>query len=231
MNRNQKLIGLLMLSMSLLASCGSESEPKQTQTNKSEVATPIAKEVEAVSKPKIQIDKSNPNWKENLELPTLYSFETGKTYYWDMQTNKGEMSFKLYHESAPMHATSTIFLTELGFYDDVIFHRIIPGFMAQGGDPTGTGRGGPGYRYDGEFDGAISHNRPGLLSMANAGPGTDGSQFFITFEPTVFLDGKHTIFGELVTGEATLKQLEQLGSPSGATGERVLIEKATIRIE
>ena len=231
MTRNQKLIGLLTLSMSLLVSCGRESDPKEIEPTQNEVAKPIAEKVEALATPTIQIDKSNSNWKENLELPTLYSFETGKTYYWDMQTNQGEMSFKLFHESAPMHATSTIFLTELGFYDDVVFHRIIPGFMAQGGDPTGTGRGGPGYRYNGEFDGTASHNRPGLLSMANAGPGTDGSQFFITFVPTAFLDGKHTIFGELVTGETTLKQLEQLGSPSGTTGERVVIEKATIRIE
>lgn len=231
MHRNQKLIGLLMLSMSLLASCGNEPEPIQAETTQNKVTTQVTKGVQAMEKTTVQIDKTNPNWKENLELPTLYSFETGKNYYWDMQTNKGEMSFKLFHESAPMHATSTIFLTELGFYDDVVFHRIIPDFMAQGGDPTGTGRGGPGYRYDGEFDGSTSHTRPGLLSMANAGPGTDGSQFFITFVPTTFLDGKHTIFGELVTGEATLKQLEQFGSSSGATSERIVIEKATIRIE
>ncbi|MFT6956546.1 MAG: peptidyl-prolyl cis-trans isomerase B (cyclophilin B) [Halieaceae bacterium] len=230
MNRNQQLIGLLMFSMSLLVACGNEPEPKETETT-NKVATRLAKETEAAPKPMVQIDKSNPNWKQNLELPTLYSFEAEKSYYWDMQTNKGEMSFKLYHESAPMHATSTIFLTKMGFYDDVIFHRIIPGFMAQGGDPTGTGRAGPGYQYDGEFDGSTSHTRPGLLSMANAGPGTDGSQFFITFEPTVFLDGKHTIFGELVTGEATLKQLEEFGSRSGATSERIVIKKATIRIE
>ncbi|MEH6611349.1 MAG: peptidylprolyl isomerase [Halioglobus sp.] len=231
MNRNQQLIGLLMLSMFLLASCGNEPEPKENETTKTEEVTQIVKEIEEASKPTVQIDKSNPNWKENLELPTLYSFEPGKNYYWDMQTNKGEMTFKLYHESAPMHATSTIFLTESGFYDDVVFHRIIPGFMAQGGDPTGTGRSGPGYKYDGEFDGSTSHTRSGLLSMANAGPGTDGSQFFITFVPTAFLDGKHTIFGELVTGEATLKQLEEFGSRSGATSERIVIEKATIRIE
>jgi peptidyl-prolyl cis-trans isomerase B (cyclophilin B) len=231
MNRNLKLIGLLTLSMSLLAACGNEPEPKMTATTQNEVAAQVTKETEAMSESTVQIDKSNPNWKEKLELPALYSFEAGKSYYWDMQTNKGEMSFKLYHESAPMHATSTIFLTELGFYDDVIFHRIIPDFMAQGGDPTGTGRGGPGYQYDGEFDGSTSHTRSGLLSMANAGPGTDGSQFFITFVPTVFLDGKHTIFGELVTGEDTIKQLEKYGSSSGATSEPIVIEKATIRIE
>jgi peptidyl-prolyl cis-trans isomerase B (cyclophilin B) len=231
MNINLKLIGLLTLSTSLLAACGNEPEPKKTEITQNEVAAQVTKETEAMTKPTVEIDKSNPDWKEKLELPTLYNFEAGKNYYWDMQTNKGGMSFKLYHESAPMHATSTIFLTELGFYDDVIFHRIIPGFMAQGGDPTGTGRGGPGYRYDGEFDGSTSHTRSGLLSMANAGPGTDGSQFFITFVPTVFLDGKHTIFGELVTGEATITQLEEFGSSSGATSERIVIEKATIRIE
>ena len=123
------------------------------------------------------------------------------------------------------------FLTDVGFYDDVVFHRIIPGFMAQGGDPTGTGRGGPGYRYAGEFDGTTSHDKPGLLSMANAGPGTDGSQFFITFVPTQYLDGKHTIFGEIVSGEETLAMLEAAGSRSGQTSEQVKIEKATIRVE
>ena len=82
-----------------------------------------------------------------------------------------------------MHVGSTIYLTHLGFYDGVPFHRVIPGFMAQGGDPTGSGRGGPGYKYAGEFDPKVTHDKPGLLSMANAGPGTDGSQFFITFVP------------------------------------------------
>lgn len=231
MNRSQKLIGLLMLSMSVIVSCENEPEPIKVETPQNEVTEKVTKGIQAMEEPTVQIDKSNPNWKESLELPPVYSFEPGKNYYWDMRTNKGEMSFKLYPESAPMHATSTIFLTELGFYDDVVFHRIIPDFMAQGGDPTGTGRGGPGYQYDGEFDGSTSHTSSGLLSMANAGPGTDGSQFFITFVPTPFLDGKHTIFGELVAGEATLKQLEEFGSSSGATSERIVIEKATIRIE
>ena len=103
--------------------------------------------------------------------------------------------------------------------------------MAQGGDPTGTGRGGPGYKYAGEFDGTTSHERPGLLSMANAGPGTDGSQFFITFVPTGFLDGKHTIFGELIAGEETLRALEKAGSRSGRTSETLKIIRATIRVE
>ncbi len=175
------------------------------------------------------VDKSNPFWKLQLTAPDIMSFESGDTYHWDLDTNMGGMSFRLFHDAAPMHVTSTVYLTELGFYDDVIFHRVIPGFMAQGGDPTGTGRGGPGYQYQGEFSSGLSHDRPGLLSMANAGPGTDGSQFFITFAPARHLDGNHTIFGELITGEETLKALEERGSNSGKTTEHLEIIKATIR--
>lgn len=175
------------------------------------------------------VDKSNPYWKQQLTAPDIMSFEPGETYHWDLETNMGGMSFRLFHEAAPMHVTSTIYLTELGFYDDVVFHRVIPGFMAQGGDPTGTGSGGPGYQYQGEFSSGLSHDRPGLLSMANAGPGTDGSQFFITFVPTLHLDGNHTIFGEITTGLETLDALEDRGSNSGKTTEHLEIIKATIR--
>jgi cyclophilin family peptidyl-prolyl cis-trans isomerase len=103
--------------------------------------------------------------------------------------------------------------------------------MAQGGDPAGNGTGGPGYEYDGEFEGGAKHDRPGILSMANAGPGTDGSQFFLTFVPTGHLDGKHTVFGETVKGMDTLKALESAGSASGRTKEKLEITKATIRVE
>ena len=185
----------------------------------------VAPEVAAV------VDKTDPNWKQQLSKPEMMAFTPGMKFYWDMETNMGNMSFLLFHEQTPMHATSTIYLTELGFYDEVLFHRVIPGFMAQGGDPTGTGRGGPGYKYEGEFPAGLSHDRPGLLSMANAGPGTDGSQFFITFVPTQYLDGKHTIFGELVDGMETLKALEERGSNSGRTVEELKIVKATIRRE
>ncbi len=220
-----KLTGSTVWLPLLLASCGGG--------NSAIDATDVVEEqmTTATSQSADGIDRSNPDWKQNLALPPMFSFENDKTYYWDLETNKGTMSFRLYHKRAPMHVSSTKFLTELGFYDDVVFHRIIPGFMAQGGDPTGTGRGGPGYRYAGEFDGTTSHDKPGLLSMANAGPGTDGSQFFITFVPTQYLDGKHTIFGEIVAGEETLAMLEAVGSRSGQTSEQVKIEKATIRVE
>jgi cyclophilin family peptidyl-prolyl cis-trans isomerase len=130
-----------------------------------------------------------------------------------------------------MHASSTIYLSRLGFYDGLKFHRVINGFMAQGGCPLGTGTGGPAYKYDGEFDRNTRHDRPGLLSMANAGPGTDGSQFFLTFVPTPHLDGKHTIFGEVVEGADTLKALEKRGSRSGATTEPLVMNKTTIEVE
>jgi cyclophilin family peptidyl-prolyl cis-trans isomerase len=133
---------------------------------------------------------------------------------------------------APMHVSSTIYLTEVGFYDGTSFHRVIPGFMAQGGDPLGNGTGGPGYKYAGEFSPKVKHDKPGLLSMANAGPGTDGSQFFLTFVPTSHLDGKHTIFGEVVEGLDNLKKMERFGSsPSGKTSKPIVLDAAKIVVE
>ncbi|MEW6991007.1 peptidylprolyl isomerase [Colwelliaceae bacterium 6441] len=177
------------------------------------------------------IDKSDPNWKTKLTQPQLLTFTEGKDYFWELETNQGKLTIKLYTDSAPMHVSSTIYLTELGFYDGLIFHRVIPGFMAQGGDPIGTGAGNPGYQYDGEFSAEVSHNEPGLLSMANAGPGTDGSQFFITFKATPFLDGKHTVFGQVVKDlNDSLAKIEALGSRRGKTSQEVKIIKASIRI-
>jgi len=177
------------------------------------------------------VDKTRRAWKSTLEKPPKASFTAGKSYFWNLETNKGAIKVKLMPDVAPMHVSSTIYLTRLGFYDGTIFHRVIPKFMAQGGDPTGTGRGGPGYKYDGEFDSSVKHDKPGLLSMANAGPGTDGSQFFLTFVKTPHLNGKHTIFGRVVEGMDTVKELEKAGSRSGKTTEKLLIESATISVE
>jgi cyclophilin family peptidyl-prolyl cis-trans isomerase len=177
------------------------------------------------------VDKSRRAWKSTLEKPSKVSFTAGKNYFWNIETNKGAIKVKLMPDVAPMHVSSTIYLTRLGFYDDTVFHRVISGFMAQGGDPTGTGRGGPGYKYDGEFDRSVKHDKPGLLSMANSGPGTDGSQFFLTFVKTPHLNGKHTIFGRVVEGMDTVKDLEKVGSRSGKTKEKLMIESATISVE
>jgi len=177
------------------------------------------------------VDKARRAWKSTLAKPPKVSFTAGKTYYWNLETNKGKIKIKLMPDAAPMHVSSTIYLTRLGFYDDTVFHRVIQGFMAQGGDPTGTGRGGPGYKYDGEFDRSVKHDKPGLLSMANAGPGTDGSQFFLTFVKTPHLNGKHTIFGRVIKGMDTVKALEKSGSRSGKTKEKLMIESATISVQ
>jgi cyclophilin family peptidyl-prolyl cis-trans isomerase len=177
------------------------------------------------------VDKARRAWKSTLEKPPKVSFTAGKSYFWNLETNKGAIKVKLMPDVAPMHVSSTVYLTRLGFYDGTVFHRVIPKFMAQGGDPTGTGRGGPGYKYDGEFDASVKHDKPGMLSSANSGPGTDGSQFFLTFVKTPHLDGKHTIFGRVVEGMDTVKELEKAGSRGGKTKEKLQLESATISVE
>jgi peptidyl-prolyl cis-trans isomerase B (cyclophilin B) len=176
------------------------------------------------------IDTARSGWRLSLPRPPAVAFDDGSKYFWRLETSHGTMTVRLMADVAPMHVSSTIYLTRLGFYDGLSFHRVITGFMAQGGCPRGSGTGGPGYQYDGECDPAVRHDRPGLLSMANAGPGTDGSQFFLTFVPTPWLDGNHTIFGEVVEGTETLKALEQRGSQSGRPSEPLEIQRATIEV-
>lgn len=175
-----------------------------------------------------QIDKTADNWRTSLPQPPQVPFDPDSTYLWKMTTNKGVISIRLLPDVAPMHVSSTAFLARLGFYDGLSFHRVIQGFMAQGGCPLGTGTGGPGYTYDGEFSRSQRHDRAGLLSMANAGPGTDGSQFFLTFVPTPHLDDNHSIFGEVVDGSEAVSALEQAGSRSGATSEPLTIESTEV---
>ncbi len=118
-----------------------------------------------------------------------------------IETNKGTINLNLFADKAPMTVANFVNLAKRGYYDGLKFHRVIPEFMIQGGCPQGTGTGGPGYRFGDEFDDSLIHDRPGILSMANAGPGTNGSQFFITHVPTPWLDNRHTVFGA-VQGDA-----------------------------
>ena len=142
--------------------------------------------------------------------PPAMMIDPQKTYRARMDTSKGMIEIDLYADRAPMTVNNFVFLSNDGFYDDVIFHRVLDGFMAQGGDPTGSGRGGPGYRWDDEDSALrIRHDAPGTLSMANAGPNTNGSQFFITFIPTPHLDGRHAVFGRVADDES-LKILNSL---------------------
>ncbi len=175
-------------------------------------------------------DTAQDGWRTRLPKPKAVAFAPGKTYFADMATNKGPLRIRLFTAEAPMHATSFLYLARLGFFDGLAFHRVIKGFMAQGGCPLGTGTGGPGYRFDGEFTPKLRHDRAGLLSQANAGPGTDGSQFFLTFLPTAWLDDKHTIFGEVVAGLETLQALEAAGSERGTPKEPLRIERVSCEV-
>ena len=178
-----------------------------------------------------EIDKSKSSWKTNLPKFKELSFDADKSYFWVIETSKGTMKLKLFTDSAPNHCANFVYLSTLGFFDDLGFHRVITRFMAQGGCPLGTGTGGPGYRFPGEHPPTPKHDKPGILSMANAGPGTDGSQFFITFVPTPHLDGNHTVFGEVVEGMDVLQALEAAGSGSGRPSEKLGITKASIVVE
>jgi peptidyl-prolyl cis-trans isomerase B (cyclophilin B) len=157
---------------------------------------------------------------QTWDSPPEMQIDEDAVYAVTLQTDKGDIELDLYPEHAPKTVNNFVFLSEEGFYDGVSFHRIIPNFMAQGGDPTGTGRGGPGYTFDDEFDGNPLKHDKGVISMANAGPNTNGSQFFITHEPQPHLNGKHTVFGEVTDGQDVVDSLEQ-----GDTIQSVSIEK------
>lgn len=135
--------------------------------------------------------------------------EEDKSYQAIIRTEKGDMTFQLYAKNAPMTVNNFAFLATQGFYDGTMFHRVIPNFMAQAGDPSGTGRGGPGYKFKDEFSPTLRFSKRGLLAMANAGPGTNGSQFFITHVPTPHLNNRHTIFGELIDGDDVLAAIRE----------------------
>jgi len=126
-----------------------------------------------------------------------------------LTTSKGNIEATLQPSKAPVTVANFLNLSKRGFYNDITFHRVINQFMIQGGDPTGTGRGGPGYRFEDEVKSGLKHDRPGIFSMANAGPGTNGSQFFITHVPTPHLDGKHTVFGFVTKGQDVVDAIAQ----------------------
>ena len=144
-------------------------------------------------------------WKNPPDL----RIDIKKTYLIYIVTSKGTINLELYPEHAPMTVNNFVFLAEQGFYDDVTFHRVIDNFVIQGGDPTGTGSGGPGYRFADETYGNPLKHGTGYISMANAGPNTNGSQFFITHSPQPHLDGKHTVFGKVVDGMDVVNAIKQ----------------------
>jgi len=161
--------------------------------------------------------------------PPPMTIDVNKQYTATVETEKGKMVVELFAKDVPVTVNNFVFLAREGFYDGTTFHRVKPGFMAQGGDPTGTGRGNPGYKFDDEF---TEHKHvAGTLSMANAGPNTNGSQFFITYTPQHGLDGKHTVFGRLIEGMDVLEKLtprdpSQNPQFEGDTIVRITIEES-----
>jgi peptidyl-prolyl cis-trans isomerase B (cyclophilin B) len=151
--------------------------------------------------------------------PPEMQIDLQKTYQASIETNRGTIELELYPQHAPKTVNNFVFLASEGYYDGVIFHRVIKDFMIQGGDPTGTGRGGPGYRFEDEVKNNPLTHETGVISMANAGPNTNGSQFFITHLPQPHLNGKHTVFGKVSNGQDVVAAIRQ--------GDR--ITKVTIR--
>jgi cyclophilin family peptidyl-prolyl cis-trans isomerase len=141
--------------------------------------------------------------------PPSGALDTSKRYTARFKTEKGDILVELHADRAPLTVENFVNLARAGFYDGTTFHRVIGGFMAQGGDPTGTGTGGPGYQFGDEFHPELRHDAPGILSMANAGAGTNGSQFFITYGPTPHLDNKHSVFGRVTEGLDVLRSLRE----------------------
>ena len=160
---------------------------------------------------------TTPNRKTYSAAPSM-KIDTSKQYTASIKTNKGNLALELFASDVPVTVNNFVVLARDKFYDGVTFHRVIPGFVAQGGDPTGTGRGNPGYRFADEF---TKHTHvAGALSMANSGPNTNGCQFFITYTPQHDLDGKHSVFGQLVEGMDVLEKIEP-----GDTIIRITIEE------
>lgn len=161
---------------------------------------------------------SQKQWKN----PPAMAIDTSKIYRVSMKTTRGLITLDLYPKHAPKTVNNFVFLIREGFYDGVKFHRVINNFVIQGGDPTGTGMGGPGYRFEDELKGNPLIHETGVISMANAGPNTNGSQFFITHSPQPHLNGKHTVFGKVTSGMDVVNAIRQ-----GDLMETVTVEEVT----
>ena len=159
--------------------------------------------------------------------PPEMAIDQTMTYRATLQTEKGDIVLQLFAAEAPITVNNFVFLSRNGYYDGVTFHRVIPDFMAQSGERTGTGAGGPGYTFEDEVGSGLTFDRPGLLAMANAGPGTNGSQFFITYAPTPHLNGMHTIFGEVLKGMDVAHAIPPR-NPQSATEPGAAIKSVTI---
>jgi cyclophilin family peptidyl-prolyl cis-trans isomerase len=206
------LFYMLLLTLFLLLATslvGAQDEVSGTPEDICEAATPA----------------DEPETREFTEAEDV--LEVGVDYHAIFCTDAGAIYIDLYESLAPLTVNNFVFLAESGYYNNIIFHRVMQDFMAQGGDPTGTGSGGPGYQFRDEFSPFMTFDRPGLLAMANAGAGTNGSQFFITTVPTPHLDFKHTIFGEVLAGQENVEGI-MLRDPSVTDADATTLETVVI---
>jgi cyclophilin family peptidyl-prolyl cis-trans isomerase len=181
------------------------------------------------SSEEILLEESLLSNKEWSSPPTMI-IDTQNEYTAVIETELGNIVLRLFANESPITVNNFVFLAQQGYYDGVAFHRVIHDFMVQGGDPTGTGSGGPGYMFEDEVDNGLKFDKPGLLAMANSGPGTNGSQFFITHLATPHLNGNHTIFGEVIEGMDTVFTIPER-NPNNATSKGVVMRKVTIQNE
>jgi cyclophilin family peptidyl-prolyl cis-trans isomerase len=165
---------------------------------------------------------------KQYSAPPPMTIDPKKRYTAVFHTVSGDFEAELFAAQAPRTVNNFVFLARDGFYNETTFHRVIRGFMAQGGDPTGSGRGGPGYRFADEFHPALRHDSAGVLSMANAGPNTNGSQFFITFGSTPHLDNRHAVFGRVTKNLETVLKIPER-DPGTATGLGLVLRSVEIR--
>lgn len=224
--RSVRWIGaLILLLMLLLSGCATRSEePVATVIAETPAAATVPEEAAAIAPvatpvpegtvpPPDLADRGPAAELEPIDRNGMYdappemSIDPGKYYYATIMTNRGDIRVQLFAERVPKTVNNFVFLARQGFYDNTSFHRVIDGFMAQAGDPTGTGAGGPGYEFEDEFYPGLVFDQSGLLAMANRGPNTNGSQFFITFGPADWLNGGHTIFGKVIEGEEVLSRI------------------------
>lgn len=206
---------------------GREPEPRATGTG-SPTPTPSAPAVACNGKEPEAAGERKPTF----DAPPEMTIDPGETYVATVKTSCGRIELRLFAEEAPITVNNFIFLAEQGFYDGLTFHRIVPDFVIQGGDPKGSGRGGPGYQFEDEIVSRLKFDGSGLLAMANSGPDTNGSQFFITLGEAEHLNGKHTIFGEVIGGTDVVREIGRLPTgPDERPLSTVYILRVTITVE
>ena len=215
-----KYVAIILL---ILVACAQQAVQTKTEVE----AEKIGQELSEAEKIQVEAEKTSESIAETeKEAAEVEKLEENMNTIVELETNMGVMKIKLYDDKAPKTVKNFRDLVEKGFYDGTIFHRVIKNFMIQGGDPTGTGTGGPGYEIKDEFGAGLKHSKKGILSMANAGPNTGGSQFFITLAPTPWLDGKHAIFGELIDG---MDVLDKIGSTPTGPGDKPKTEVKIVK--